>query len=233
MESKGIFPKFWGRNHESDGAPEHRAPAEPSPAATPAPADPLRGSVELMAYEDIYHAAGILSPRSGFGIHKVREMLNSERIRDLAPEIQRASVLMAIEAAGATADEILQDAQRRQHALDTYEAAQQKQVDEFAGRKTKENSQIRAEMDKVAAHYAERMQRNDDQVAQEKQALRDWQMAKQHESQRIADVMKLCSREPAPAVVSSPATAAAKAGAGAGSSSSTPFGPSLVPGGQA
>ena len=41
-------------------------------------------------------------------------------------------------------------------------------------------------MERVAARNAERVQHNQDQVAREKEALRNWQMAKAHESQRIS-----------------------------------------------
>ena len=161
----------------------------------------------LLSYEDIYHAAGILTPRSGYGIHKVVEMLNSERIRDLAPEAKRASVLMALDAAGTSAEDLLQDATRRQQALDSYAAGQQKQLEEFEARKSQENAQIQAELDRVTAHYAERIQHNHDQIAREKETLRNWQMLKQNESQRISEVIELCSKQSAagaPAPASSP-----------------------------
>lgn len=227
MESKGLLPKFWRRQPYS-GSAQDDAPSESRASESQPSADTVHRETELLSYNDIYHAAGILGPRSGYGIHKVLEMLNSDRICDLAPEIKRASVLMAIEAGGASADDVLQDAMRRQHALDTYEAGQQKQIQEFESRQAKENAQIQAEMERVTAHYAERMQRNQDQVAQEKEALRNWQMAKQHESQRIAEVMTLCMREPAPGGTSAPPAAVA-ARAGGGSSRTTGLGPSLLP----
>jgi len=167
----------------------------------------------LLSYDDIYHAAGILSPRSGYGIHKVVEMLNSERIRSLSKDIQRASVLMALDAAGASADELLQDATRRQQALGSYEDGQRRQVEEFEARAAQENTQLQAEMERLTAHYAERIQHNLDQVAKEKEALRNWQMAKQHETQRISEVIDLCSPQPAapksePSVSAAPAVSA-------------------------
>jgi hypothetical protein len=223
MESKGLLPKFWRRQSQSAVAQEQISSVETSAHGQP-PASEERC---LLSYDDIYHAAGILSPSSGYGIHKVLDMLNSDRIRDLGPEIKRASVLMAIEAAGATVDDVLQDAMRRQHALDTYEAGQRTQIEEFESRKAKENAQIQAELERITTHYAERMQRNQNQITQEKEALRNWQMAKQHESQRIAEVMSLCMREPAPAATPAPAAAAARAGAG--SSRTSAIGPSLLP----
>jgi hypothetical protein len=151
---------------------------------------------ELLSYEDIYHAAGIMTPRSGYSIHKVVEMLNSERLRDLSDDVKRASVLMALDAAGSSVDEVLQDATRRQQALNSYEAGKKKQLEEFEASSSRENTQIEAEMERIRAHYAERIQHNRDLVAQEKETLRNWQMAMQHESQRIAEVIALCSQKP-------------------------------------
>jgi len=153
----------------------------------------------LLSYDDIYHAAGIMNPRSGYGIRKVVEMLNSERIRDLSKEIQRASVLMALDAAGASVGELLEDATRRQQALNAYEDGQRKQLEEFDARKAQENAQIEAEMQRITAHYAERIQQNKDEATKHKEALHNWQMAKQHESQRISEVIELCGKQPAPA----------------------------------
>jgi type I site-specific restriction endonuclease len=222
MEPKKLFPNFWRRQQDED------APAKPTPteATVNKPnthaAEAANGPrADLLSYDDIYHAAGIMSPRSGYGIHKVIEMLNSERIRALSKDIQRASVLMALDAAGASADELLQDATRRQQALDSYEDGQRKQMEEFEARRVQENTQIQAEMERITAHYAERIQHNLDQVAKQKEALRNWQMAKQHESQRILEVVELCAKQPA-------ATNDAAPSASALSPASAPLQPSLV-----
>jgi type I site-specific restriction endonuclease len=225
MESKKLFPNFWRRQqdqNQNEDAPAKSLPKE-APMNTPNPhaAQAANSSrADLLSYDDIYHAAGIMSPRSGYGIHKVVEMLNSERIRALAKDIQRASVLMALDAAGASVDQLLQDATRRQHALDSYEDGQRKQIEEFEARKAQENTQLQAEMERLTAHYAERIQHNLDQVAREKEMLRNWQMAKQHESQRISEVVDLCSKQPEPAKPEPSVTAA--------SPTSAPLQPSLV-----
>jgi hypothetical protein len=226
MESKKLFPNFWRRQQDED------APAKPTPteALVNKPnthaAEPTNAPrADMLSYDDIYHAAGIMSPRSGYGIHKVIEMLNSERIRALSKDIQRASVLMALDAAGASADELLQDATRRQRALDSYEDGQCKQLEEFEARKMQENTQIQAEMERITAHYAERIQHNQDQVAEQKEALRNWQMAKQHESQRISEVIELCAKQPTPAKDAQPAAASS---ASAASPVGAPMQPSLV-----
>ncbi len=220
MSSKSVFPKFWRRQQDED-APKHatlkEAPVNSSSSKAPA-AEAISGpGSDLLSYDDIYHAAGIMSPRSGYGIHKVVEMLNSQRIRELSTDIKRASVLMALDAAGTSVDDVLQDATRRQQALNAYEAGQRKQLEEFEAHKSREIAEIEAEMERIRAHYAQRMQSNRDQVAREKETLRNWQMAMQHESQRISEVIELCRKQPAstgaasPEPPSAPAPAAEKA----------------------
>lgn len=194
METKKLFPTLWRRSKQQ--AAEADSPKEVAVNQSNAPAE--EGSSlkpeETLSYEDIYHAAGIMNPVSGYGIHKVIDMLKSERIRDLSDEIKRASVLMALDAAGTSLDQILTDARRRQEALHAYEAGKQKQLEDFEAAKARENEQIEHELERVRAHYAERMQRNRNLIAEQKEALRSWQMATQHEMQRIAEVIALCGK---------------------------------------
>ena len=220
MQPKTLFPQFWRRQQDGE-APAKSTSTEapvnkPSTHATDAANGP-RG--DLLSYEDIYRAAGIMSPGAGYGIHKIVEMLNSERIRDLAKDVKRASVLMALDAAGISVDELLTDATRRQNALNAYEAAQRKQLEDFEAHKAKENSRIEEEIEKIRAHYAQRIQANLDQVTKEREALRNWQNAMQSESQRIAEVIELCGQQPAPAKVNSLAAAVGAQGTGENSTS--------------
>jgi hypothetical protein len=221
MQPKTIFPHFWRRKQDEDAPAKStitEAPVNKPNTQEPTPSGP-RG--ELLNYEDIYRAAGIMSPGSGYDIHKVVDMLNNDRLRDLSNDAKRASVLMALDAAGISADEMLTDATRRQNALTSYETAQSKQLEDFEARKAKENTRIEEEMEKIRIHYAQRVQANLDQVAKEKEALRNWQMAMQHETQRITEVIELCGKQPAPE--RSGHTMAAAAGTGSSEKSvSTP-----------
>ena len=91
MQAKGVFPKFWRRPQNGVDAPDQAKTTEASVNQSQTrPAEGLTGPKnDLLSYEDIYHAAGILSPRSGYGIHKVVEMLNNDRIRNRSKDIQR------------------------------------------------------------------------------------------------------------------------------------------------
>ena len=212
MQPKKLFPHFWRRQQDGDAPAKTIFTEAPvlKPNSTPT-ATPGGASSALLSYEDVYRAAGIMSPGSGYGLHKVVAMMNNERIRDLSKDVKRASVLMALDAAGISADDMLTDATRRQNALNAYEGTQRKQLEDFEAHKARENARIEEELEKVRSHYAERIQANLDQVAKEKEALRNWQMNMQHESQRIADVIELCGKQPAPARPASAMAAAAGA----------------------
>jgi hypothetical protein len=175
---------------------------------------------ELLCCEDIYRASGILGVSSKYDIAKIVEMLNSKHIRELPKEFKRASVLMALDAAGITVDEVLNDAARRQHALNSYETGQQKQFEQFEAAKVRENAQINVEIERVTARYNERIQQNLDQVGRVKEAFRTWQEAKEQENQRITEAVTLCGKQPATETSAESTTPLAKSAAAGQSSGS-------------
>ncbi|HET7108121.1 MAG TPA: hypothetical protein VFI38_15010 [Candidatus Acidoferrum sp.] len=151
---------------------------------------------ELLPVEDIYRAAGITSPRRGYSVTKVVEMLRSEHLRGASRELRRAAVLMALDAAGVTVDEVLQDAKVRQEAIDAYATEQRKHAEAQWARKAEENIQIQAELEVVKAHYGERIRRNLDGVAREKATFGSWLKMKEQETQGMAEAVEQVLKAP-------------------------------------
>lgn len=152
--------------------------------------------LELLSMQDIYRVSGIVSPRKGYSINKVIEMLHSAHLRGLSKEMKRASVWMALEAAGITVEEVVQDAKARQDAIDSYEAEQRKQLEAHLARKAEENGQIQAELEQVKGRYTERLRRNLDGMAREKATFGNCLTLKQQESQSMADAVDICLKAP-------------------------------------
>jgi len=152
--------------------------------------------VDLSPVEDIYRAAGIMDPRRGYSINKVVEMLHSQYIRNLSKEMKRAALLMALEAAGVTIDQLQRDAKARQDALDSHEALQRKHVEAEWARKAEEIAQIQAELESIKAHYMARISQNMEAVAREKETFANWLTLKQQESQSMAEAVELCLKAP-------------------------------------
>jgi hypothetical protein len=159
-------------------------------AASLAPAPKFTSPVSNAAsFAEIYTAAEIRAPLHGYSITKVAEMLQSEHIRSLPREVKRSSVLVALEAAGAPLQDVIEDAVKRDRALDTFERVQEQALQALETRKTQENQQVQAEMDRLVAEHRARMQANNDEVAKEKERFFGWRLKKQEEEQRIADAV--------------------------------------------
>jgi hypothetical protein len=162
---------------------------------TPVPTSPTSGSPgDLLSMDDIYRAAGILAPRMGYSICKVADMLANDHLRGLSGEMKRASVLMALDAAGIPVDDVLRDAAMRQSAINNYESDQWEHFEEYWAAKAAENSHIQSELERITAQHQERIKRNLGEIAREKVIFAAWQTMKQQESQRIAEAAGICSK---------------------------------------
>ncbi len=161
--------------------------APPRAVETVAPA--LAQTAAAGSFPEIYQAAGIQLPPHGYGILKVAEMLQSEHIRSLPREVKRSSILLALESAGASLQEVIQDAVQRDRALDAFEGVQERALTDLDASKSKENKDIQAELDRITAEYKARMQANSDEVAREKERFYGWRLKKQEEEQKIADAV--------------------------------------------
>lgn len=141
------------------------------------------------SFEEIYKSAEIYPPPHGYTILKVSDMLQSEHIRGLPAEVRRSSILVALEAAGVKIQEVIEDAVKRDRALDTYERVLEKSLHDLEASKADENRKTQAEMERLMAEYRSRIQANEDAVAKEKERFYGWRLQKQQEEKKIADAV--------------------------------------------
>jgi hypothetical protein len=186
-------------SHQADAsARRENSKSNSNPAVLPeaaADSNPVHNSPgDLLSMDDIYRAAGILAPRMGYSIRKVADMLASDHLRGVSDEMKRASVLMALDAAGISVDEVLRDAAMRQSAINCYESDQWEHFEEYWAAKAAENSHIQSELERITAQYQERIKRNLDEIAREKVIFATWQTMKQQEAQRIGEAAGICSK---------------------------------------
>ena len=141
------------------------------------------------SFEEIYKAAEIPPAPQGYSILKISQMLESERIRTLPSDVKRSSILVALDAAEVDIKEVIQDAIRRDRALDTYERVQQRAADDLEARKTKENTEIQAQIDKYVTEQRAKIQSNNEAIAREKERFTGWRLKKQQEEKTIAEAV--------------------------------------------
>ena len=138
---------------------------------------------------EIYDSAQITTPPHGYTVLKVAEMLRSEHIRDLPPEVKSKSVMVALEAAGVKVSEIVEDAVMRDRALDTYERVLQKALEDLSARKEQENRQIEEEINQRVAELRARIDQNNAELSTEQSDLIAWRARKRQEEERIAEAI--------------------------------------------
>ena len=166
------------------GADERRAP----PRATPISAE--RGI--YLTFDQVYLNSAVKPPRIAYGILKVASMVNSAHLAGMSPDAKRNSLLMALEAAGVEAEDLLQDAVVRQKALNDYEDAQHQKLKALETAKLEENHRIQLELDRITSQHMSRIQANLDEIAHEQDQFRAWQRSKQQEAQRITEAAAFC-----------------------------------------
>lgn len=172
-----------------DAAPASRRVTDVVPDAV-APTVALdQAAVGAGAIEDVYTSARIEAPAHGYTVLKVAEMLESEHIRALPPEVKRKSVMVALEAAGVAIDDIVQDAVRRDQALDTYERVLEKHLENLRAETAADNARLESEIEKQVAELRARIDENNRLVSREQDELLAWRARKQQAESTIADAV--------------------------------------------
>ena len=161
--------------------------AEAEATLGPAPRSEVPADVE--SFSAVYEEAGIALAPHGYGIDKVAEMLGSKHLSQMAREVKAASVLAALEAAKVPLKDVIQDAVRRDRALDAFEAAKGREVE---GLRTQGETRIAAIEGEIQAFLkAKNTELEGLKKASEEagQALRKLQARKRREEERLFDVI--------------------------------------------
>lgn len=122
-------------------------PADAFDVEPPAPVERSRVQADVEDLGAVYGEAGIELPLHGYGVDKVGEMLDNKRLSTLSREVKASAVLAALEAASVPIREVIQDAVRRDQALDAFLAAKTAEVQELKGQTDARVSAIREEID--------------------------------------------------------------------------------------
>jgi len=216
--------KKWYNTFITVDRSESEAPAPPDPAravaeiaASIAPETQFTSQVrDPNAFDQIYAAAEIGAPSGGYTILKIADMLQSDHIRTAPAEMRKNSILLALDAASVPLKTVIEDAIRRDRALDTYERVQQKAFEELVAKKTAENRDIEAEIERLTKERRARIQANAEAVAKERARVDDWRLQKQKEEQRIADAVSyFVTENPITTTLSAPGAGGSGADPGA------------------
>lgn len=170
-------------------------------------------SDEIPDFPAVYRAAGVADPAHGYSAYKVLEIFSSPGFAALDSRAKAAALtgFLNMNPTGPVPiTDIVQDAVRRDQALDRFEEFLRKKLAERSDQIDKENAQLQAEIDDVIRRNREKMEANRIAAETEQARLSRWLVIKRSEERKLFDAVNPfveenpistadASRPPAPA----------------------------------
>lgn len=169
------------------GAPTPAGPAGPAGEAAAA-AEISDDDLELPDFPAVYSAAGIGEPPHGFTAFKILEMLQSPGLAELPPQAKASALagFLKMNPGGAVAiGEVIQDAVRRDQALDRFEQFLQAKLAERQAAAERANALLQAEIDALAERHRATMAANTRAISELAGRLSEWSARKRVEERRL------------------------------------------------
>jgi regulator of extracellular matrix RemA (YlzA/DUF370 family) len=215
--NKGVRLIVTDTEGEAPPPPEARE-IEPETFEVAPPKTVARSAVaaDVADFGAVYEEAGIELPLHGYGIDKVAEMLESKRLATLQREVKATAVLAALEAASVPIRDVIEDAVKRDKALDAFEAAKGREAQELRGKSEVRLQAIRGEIEAFLKEKNGEMEGIKNAREAADRAILDLQTRKRREEQRLFDVVAHFiegGENPITTTPGSPAAAAAAAAA--------------------
>jgi hypothetical protein len=164
------------------------APGAPAGNADSGPSASAESDLELPDFPSVYRAAGIDEPPHGFTAFKVLEMLQSPGIAELPPQAKASALagFLQMNPGGPVAiGEIIQDAVRRDEALDRFEQFLRSKLAERHDAAERANAALQAEIDALTERHRATMAANERAVAELTARLTEWSAGKRAEERRL------------------------------------------------
>lgn len=150
------------------------------------------GGDEIPDFPAIYRAAGVNDPAHGYSAYKVLEIFASPGFSSLDTRAKAAALagFLNMNPTGPVpVTDIVQDAVRRDQALDKFEDFLRGKIASHTGQIEKENAQLQAEIDEVTRRNRDRMEANRIALETEQARLTRWQVIKRAEERKLFDAV--------------------------------------------
>jgi len=174
------------------------------------PAEPADGGGGIPDFAAIFKSAGISDPPHGYSAYKVLEILSSPEFANLDSKAKAAALsgFLKMNPSGPVPiTDVVQDAVRRDQALDKFEDFLRTKLKSRTEQIEKENRDLQAEIDALAMRNREKMEANRKTLAEEEGRFARWQVIKRIEERKLFDAV-------APFVETNPITTGSSGSAG-------------------
>lgn len=150
------------------------------------------GASDVPDFPAIYSASGVSDPPHGFSAYKVLEMLSSSDFAALDARAKAAALagFLKLNPSGPVPiADVIQDAVKRDQALDSFEEFLRKKLDARRAQLEKDNERLQAEIDELTKRNREAMEGNRRALEGEKERFATWQARKRIEERKLYDAV--------------------------------------------
>jgi hypothetical protein len=150
------------------------------------------GDADIPDFAAIYRAAGVTDPAHGYTAYKVLEIFASPGFASLDARAKAAALtgFLNMNPSGPVpVTDIVQDAVRRDQALDKFEEFLRTKQASRADQIDKDNAQLQAEIDEVTRRNREKMEANRIAIEAEQAKLSRWLVVKRAEERKLYDAV--------------------------------------------
>jgi hypothetical protein len=147
---------------------------------------------EIPDFPAIYRAAGVSDPAHGYSAYKVLEIFAMPGFAALDTRAKAAALtgFLNMNPTGPVPiTDIVQDAVRRDQALDRFEEFLRRKLSERTEQIEKDNAQLQAEIDEVTRRNREKMEANGIAVETDQARLTRWLVLKRAEERKLFDAV--------------------------------------------
>ncbi len=149
-------------------------------------------TAEVPDFAGIYTASGVTDPPHGFSAYKVLEMLQSPDFAALEPRSKAAALagFLKFNPSGPVPiADVIQDAVKRDQALDAFEEFLRKKLDTRRAALEQDSERLQAEIDELSRKNREAMEQNRQALEAEKERFATWQARKRIEERKLHDAV--------------------------------------------
>jgi len=147
---------------------------------------------EVPDFPAIYTASGVADPPHGFSAYKVLEMLSSSDFAALEPRAKAAALsgFLKFNPSGPVPiTDVIQDAVKRDQALDAFEEFLRKKLDTRREQLEQDSARLQVEIDELTKRNRDAMEANRRTLEAEKERFATWQARKRIEERKLYDAV--------------------------------------------
>jgi hypothetical protein len=155
-------------------------------------ADGAEGGDDIPDFAAVFRAAGVTDPVHGYTAYKVLEIFASPGFSSLDSRAKAAALIgfLNMSPSGPVPiTDVVQDAVRRDQALDKFEEFLRGKLTSRSERIDKENAQLQAEIDELTRRNREKMEANRIALEAEQARLSRWLVVKRAEERKLFDAI--------------------------------------------